>query len=79
MKYEPVTRKGRALARFAANHPRLDGMSLTDDFYDQACLALGICNHSSWAGIEPDDPRWDELFKDGCGDGEKKKGAGDGR
>ena len=69
MEYEPVTRKGRALARFAAKHPHLDGMRLTDSFYDQACFALGICNHSSWVKIGPDDPRWDEFEKEGGTDG----------
>ena len=44
-------------------------MRLTDSFYDQACFALGICNHSSWVKIGPDDPRWDEFEKEGGTDG----------
>ena len=37
-------------------------MTIQDTFYDQACAALGICNHSSWTRIDPNDERWDGIF-----------------
>ena len=58
---EPATRKALAFARFAARWPRYKGRRLQDFFYDQACAALGICNHSTWVRISPNDPRWDKI------------------
>ena len=59
------TRKARAFARFAAAHPHIkDGPKLNDAFYDQACFALGICNHSSWVRMDVNDKRWDKVAID---------------
>ena len=56
------TKKARAFARFARTHRASPGMTIEDTFYDQACMALGICNHSTWMRLDPNDNRWDDIF-----------------
>ncbi len=59
--YDNSSRKAQAFARFAAKHPRYNGAFLRDFFYDQACIELGICNHSLWVKLDPNDERWDKV------------------
>jgi len=56
-----TTRKAAAFARFVERHRRSPGMTIEDTFYDQACMALCICNHSSWVRISPNDKCWDKV------------------
>jgi hypothetical protein len=59
-----ITRKAAAFGRFVTKHQRNTNKWLQDNFYDQACLALGICNYSTWVRFDPNDERWDGVFKE---------------
>ena len=56
-----TTRKAAAFARFSARHTRHTDKYLRDHFYDHACYALGICNHSTWVRLDANDKCWDKV------------------
>lgn len=66
---ESETNKSMAFARFAQAHPRYKGGLLVDCFYDEACDTLGIRNISYYMSLDPNDPCWDKVAKEG-GDGQ---------
>lgn len=60
-----ITRKAAAFGRFVTKHQRHTNKWLQDNFYDQACHALGICNYSTWVRLDPNNECWDKVFAEG--------------